>query len=535
MKNKNMLLLKALLLSTSRVNLYRYCKDKKKRKKIVGGFIGVGLLYLMLMAYCVAMCIGYGEYGLAGSMPGMCATMISALAFIFTFIKTNGYLFNFKEYDMLMSLPFKSGSVAACKFMYMYINSMPWYASISVSMLIGYGIYVKPAIYVYPLWIVLSLFLPLIPMLIASFLGFLIARIGSGFRHKTLIQTILTILLVLLIFAARFLIEDVFRNDKVEEIIEVTSGAMDSVSDIYLPAGWFSNAVNNQGISDILLLVGVSILLFAVVFLLVGRSYRSINSKLKSHAASKNFRMKAQKKNSIVKAVAFKEFKRMTGSTVYMTNGILGMVLATIAGVVALVFGYDKISEVMLKATPEGISIIRPAIPFAAYFLVGMYSTTASTPSLEGKNYWIVQSLPIEKKKLYQGKMLFNMCLSVPFMVFTILCFCITTRTPIIESALYLVLGIAMCAFSTAWGCVCGVKHIRLDWENEVEVIKQSSAVAIYMFPNMFAGMALGTLAVVLGTKVEHNLITLGFLLLVGVLAALSYRKVMRLSKKEIF
>ena len=82
---------------------------------------------------------------------------------------------------------------------------------------------------------------------------------------------------------------------------------------------------------------------------------------------------------------------------------------------------------------------------------------------------------------------------------------------------------------------MCGVKHIRLDWENEVEVIKQSSAVAIYMFPNMFAGMALGTLAVVLGTKVEHNLITLGFLLLAGVLAALSYRKVMRLSKKEIF
>ena len=535
MKNKNILLLKALLLSTSRINLYRYCKDKKKRHKIIGGLIGVGVLYLMLMTYCVLMCVGYGEYGLSASMPVMCATMISALSFIFTFLKTNGYLFNFKEYDMLMSLPFKSSSVAACKFMYMYVNSLPWYASISVSMLIGYGIYVKPAIYVYPLWIVLSLFLPLIPMLLASFLGFLIAKIGAGFRHKTLIQTVLTIMLVLLLFGARFLIEDMFRNDKVQEVIEVTSEAMDGVTDIYLPAGWFSNAVNNRGISDILLLTGVSILLFAVVFFFVGRSYRSINSKLKSHAASKNFKMKAQKKSSIVKAVAFKELKRLTGSTVYMTNGIMGMVLATIAGVVALVFGYDRLSELMLKATPEGISVIRPAIPFAAYFLVCMFSTTTSTPSLEGKNYWIVQSLPIEKKKLYQGKMLFNMYLSVPFMLFTILCFCIATHTPVIESALYVVLGIAMCAFTTAWGCVCGVKHIKLEWENEVEVVKQGAAVVIYMFPNMFAGMALGTLAVVAGTKVDHNLITAGFIVLVSVLAALSYRKVLRLSKKEIF
>jgi len=96
-KNKNILLLKALLLSTSRINLYRYCKDKKKRHKIIGGLIGVGVLYLMLMTYCVLMCVGYGEYGLSASMPVMCATMISALSFIFTFLKTNGYLLILKN------------------------------------------------------------------------------------------------------------------------------------------------------------------------------------------------------------------------------------------------------------------------------------------------------------------------------------------------------------------------------------------------------------------------------------------------------
>ena len=66
---------------------------------------------------------------------------------------------------------------------------------------------------------------------------------------------------------------------------------------------------------------------------------------------------------------------------------------------------------------------------------------------------------------------------------------------------------------------------MRLDWENEIEVIKQSSAVAIYMFPNMFIDMGLIVLTVYLGTKMNHNLILVIMIAAVSVLAGLSYRK----------
>ena len=160
-----------------------------------------------------------------------------------------------------------------------------------------------------------------------------------------------------------------------------------------------------------------------------------------------------------------------------------------------------------------------------------MVATTAITPSLEGKNYWIVQSLPISKKQLYHGKMLFNMYLTVPFAVFGTLCLCVSAKVPILTALLEIILMLALCAFSTAWGCVCGIKHMRLDWENEIEVIKQSSAVAIYMFPNMFATMALVVLVVILGMYMNLNLILLVLILIVSLLACLCYRKVMKLSK----
>ena len=98
---------------------------------------------------------------------------------------------------------------------------------------------------------------------------------------------------------------------------------------------------------------------------------------------------------------------------------------------------------------------------------------------------------------------------------------------------LYLILGLVLCAFSTAWGCVCGIRHLRLDWENEVEVIKQGSAVTIYLLPNMFAVMGLTVLMVFLGTRMDHRLLTLVMIVITAVLALLSYLRVLSLCRRE--
>jgi ABC-2 type transport system permease protein len=129
--------------------------------------------------------------------------------------------------------------------------------------------------------------------------------------------------------------------------------------------------------------------------------------------------------------------------------------------------------------------------------------------------------------------MLFNLMLTVPFMVFTTLCLCISAKAPPLDTILYLILGLALCAFSTAWGCVCGIRHMRLDWENEIEVIKQGAAVAIYMLPNMFVVMGLIVLVVFLGTRMDQRLVTLALTLIAAVLALLSYRRVMILSRRS--
>ena len=531
MKNKNLILLKTMLDSTSQWNAYKYGSDKKKKGKIIGNTIGVALLYMMLMSYCILTCIGYGKLGLTGVIPSICALTISMLALVFTFFKTNGYLFNFKEYDMLMSLPFKPKTIAGCKFLYMYVKTLPWYLSISVSMLIGYAIYADITVFTVIIWLLMALLVPVIPMLAASFLGYIIARISAGFKKNNIVQTVLTFLLVIFAFSLRFIIESVFRDDRVEEALETLADSVNGITDLYIPAKWFTKAVTDTDILSFLLLTVTTIVLFEVLFILVGRSYREINSKLKNHAASGDFKMSGSKQRSILNAIAFKELRRIMGSSICMIQLFTGELLALLIGILVLFIDFDDLISTVTQGAPVTSAMLHPSISLIVYFLIGMVSSTAATPSLEGKNYWIVKSLPIPEKTLYQGKMLFNMYLTVPVAVFTTAAICISAKTPLLMSLLSVVLSVMLCAFSTAWGCVCGVKHIKLEWENEIEVVKQGTAITLYLFPNMIATMVLIVLSVFLGMKLNGNLVIIILIFIVTLLTFMSYKKVVKLCR----
>jgi ABC-2 type transport system permease protein len=323
-----------------------------------------------------------------------------------------------------------------------------------------------------------------------------------------------------------------FENDQVGDVLEKASEMTGKAVRVYRPALWFSNAVTKGDFLAALLLIFVSMGFCAVLFVIVGNSYMNINSALKSHVAAGKYRVRKMKRRSVLMAIAFKEFRRMTGSTTYMVNGAMGELLSLILGLAALFIGFDRIAAIVTEGAPLDSVMLQPAIPFIVYFLLGMMATTVCSPSLEGKNYWIVQSLPIEKKTLYQGKMLFNMLLTLPFMVFATLCLCISAGVTVPGTLLYLALGAALCAFSTAWGCVCGIRFMRLDWENEVEVIKQGRAVVIYMFPNMIVAMGMVVLAVILGMRMDHRILTMIFIMAASLLAGLSYLRAMALAER---
>ena len=534
MKNKLLILLSAFFKSTSGINKLKYSHDRKVKAAVKGSIVGLSILYICLLGLCGAMAIGYGAVGLGPAIPALMVIVVSLLSFVFTILKASSFMFGFKEYDMIMSMPLSSKTIVSAKFLFMYIKSLPWIMCVSVAMLVGYGVFVKPPVYVYFLWIILSAVIPIAPSVLASALSSLVTGIGAASKHKKLVQTILSFAVIILAFASRFIIEALFKDNQAEVIFTNLSQITDKASSIYLPGKWFANAVSGFDILSIVLILGVSFVLYEIFFLLVSKFYRRINSRLKTSRTGKKFKMQALKTKSVVSSVAFKEFKRFTGSPLYITNMGFGEIAILAISVLMLILTPEKILGVFVhdETVSINLAILRPAIPIFVYFCVGMMSTTVCSPSLEGKNYWIVQSMPIRKLDLYNGKMLFNLYLTVPFTVVSTIFLCISFKAGVIDTVIYCLCGVMFCAFSTCWGMVCGLKFLKLDWENEVEVIKGGKASLVYMLPNMLITMILMVAVVLLGFFVNPTLVNIILALIAMLLAFISYMSVRRKALK---
>ena len=531
--NDQILLLKTMLTSTSNINVLKHSDDKKKRSMATGNIVGFSFIYLMLAIYIGGASFGMSYFGMAETVAALPATVIFALSFFMTFFKAHGILFGFKEYDMLMSMPFTVKSVVSSRFLFMYFENLKWTLILSFSSLIGFIIGGKPSFLTVLIWVILTFFLPIIPMLVAVAISALIGGIGAGFKHKNIVLSILTFILVIPMFFTRFFVEDVIKNNKIENVVTTSAGAFNNVVGYIPTAKWFSDAVNKHSIVAILLLVAISIAAYEIFFFIFAKFYKGINSKLsESHTSKAKVNDKDFKARSVVMSVCLKEAKRFTGSVAYMTNIGMGVVMSAVFGVAILFINVNKMVSSMagMEIDLSGVAAAL-VVPVLIYFFTGMVPSTACSMSLEGKNYWIIQSLPIKMMDVLKGKMLFNIFLFLPVGLFATAMSCISLKANFVEVVVAICYTVSVNLFSTVFGMLVGAKNMQLDWENEIQVIKQGKAVATYLLPNMMGTMLIGGGAVAIGIAFKILPITMGVMAAVYfLLTVLFYSKLKKLA-----
>lgn len=512
MKNEYIVLIKALLKSTSGINILKYGHDKKKKNRVIGTLVAKIILYILLALLGLFVSWGAGVVGLYSAVPRVFSIMIFMLSFMFTLLKSNSYLFGFKEYDMLLSMPFSERMVVFSKLFYMYIKNMPLVLVASISMLTGYIIFAKAGVVSVVFWIVLTFVMPIIPMVIASLLGSIVVRIGTHFKLKTIVQTILLLILMVISFSLNYIIEAIAKNFGVNEIAKITNNITDSIGKYLFSVKWFEKSISETSILYFMLLVLVSFAILCVFVIIVSKSYRKINSRLTSmqrkRAKKSNF---FTKKRNIVFSIAKKEFKSLLGSSVYMVNTSIGQLFTVIILLALLVFGPEKLIRFFIKDPSVNINfhLLISGIAFYIHFFIGMLPTTCISPSFEGKRFWIIKTLPISPMKDCYGKMLFNFLYSAPFSILCVLVFMLKVKATVFEIILSLILSLILCMYATVFGMLCGYKFRKLDWENEVEVVKQGASIFIYMFSNMFSILIFAVLATILTLFFESYVIML--------------------------
>ena len=134
--------------------------------------------------------------------------------------------------------------------------------------------------------------------------------------------------------------------------------------------------------------------------------------------------------------------------------------------------------------------------------------TTSSSISLEGKNLWIVKSIPVDPLKIFFSKI--NVNFWITFIPGVISIFIINYLFKLgISNLLLNILIISNYAFLVSiLGLIINLHFPYFDWKNEVRVIKQSLAV----FLSLTCGLAIGLVFLLCNLKLELIIIILLFI-----------------------
>ena len=136
-------------------------------------------------------------------------------------------------------------------------------------------------------------------------------------------------------------------------------------------------------------------------------------------------------------------------------------------------------------------------LPFILAFISISACPTHCTLSFEGKNFWILKSLPINGADLINGKIMSYIKLIIPFiLVHVIIVFLnIMSFSELNFIPVLVLIPIIYVFFSAVVGVLLDLKFPMFDWTSEEAVVKQKITTPISMVVNMLSvGVPVGLL-----------------------------------------
>ena len=519
MKNKSLLLLKIQLLGQ-----LRGTRAQRGKGLMAAAFVVLGIVFA---AYSFILAYGLGSIGLAHVVPSYGVAVIGIVTLFFTALKANGVLFAYRDYDMLMALPIKTDAVIASRFLTMYLMNLLFTVLIMLPMGVGYAVCVSPGALFYLIWGVGMLISPLIPTTVATLLGAAIIFLTSRFRHANILATILSIIcvcgVVVLSFGLGGLEEQGIEMTQLSGLGEMM---VDQINRLYPPAGLFERAVNTFDMGAFLIFSGVSVGWYLIFIKLVSIKYKSMNTGLMTYHTRSDYKLTSLRTSSPLMAVCKKEAKRFFTCPIYTMNMGIGVILMLLFAVACAVMGVEKI-ETMINM-PGMAAVIAKILPFLLTMLQCMSCTTSVSLSLEGRNLWILKSLPVKKEVVYNGKILFNLLLIIPAGLAASLILALRFPMTPLNTAMLFFMPAVSSIFVSVLGMYINIKLPNYEWTNEVEVVKQSFSAMAGIFGGMLIGL-IPMLIILILQGIFAEIFAIIILVGEGVLAYLLYRHVMKL------
>lgn len=466
-----------------------------------------GMFFSMALGMQVMIRLDYGWFYFI--VMGFAALFLGVFGSVFSTYST---LYLAKDNDLLLSMPIPIQDLIASRLISVYLMGLMYSGIVCIPALIVYFL-ITPFTFLRILGGLVWMFVvSVLAFVLSCLLGYVVAQVSTRLKRKNIVTVIISVIFLAIyyVFYARAMD---MMNILVKNVALYGQSIKDASYLIYLfgkmPEGHLESMIGY---------LAVSLLLVYAIWHILSHSFLKIATMTKTTTKT-NKNKTTFRQHSLFKALLLKEFGRFTSSANYMLNCGLNIFVMPIAGIALIIKSQEVMNVVKaLSQNVEGGLVVM--ICAGICLLASMNDMAAPATSLEGKNIWIVQSLPIEASLLVKAKACMQYILTALPVCFLSLCVIFAFRLSLLSSLVVLIFPQLYCLFTALFAAWIGMMRANLQWTNELYPIKQSLSVTICLFGGWAVSALIGFFYIYVG----HYLGMGVYLLLMAIiLLVLSY------------
>ena len=468
--------------------------QQSRQKKSKGMMVLFAVLYIYVAVVVAGMmCLLFSQlaqpYHIMGldwlyfAMAGLMALGLSVFGGVFT---TQSQLYDAKDNDLLLSMPIRPGMILMSRMIPLLLLNLLFVWLVMIPAAVMYAVLVQFSL--------VNLLIQLLGGIAVCFLSQAICcLLGWGLHlllskiNKSLASLIYMVVFLGVYFAVYSKAGNILNSMAAE-------GAMiaSTLESWVWPICALGRGCTGQW-AYFLAFVVICGALFGAAYWILAKTF------LKSAALRRSAKVRKldmdQKTATPAEAVIFKEWRHFLGSPVYLTNMGIGILMTAALGVAGVILR-GKLLGMLEEYAVMGLDL-RMFIPLIICgmlsFLACMNFVSAPSVSLEGKNLWILKSMPLSGWEILRAKLKFHCLLTMPAAVLAGLALSVCYGCGAVDILLCTLVPGILSLLCGLVGMVFGLKWARLDWLSEAYPCKQGAAVGITMFAMMGVPVVLGT------------------------------------------
>ena len=431
--------------------------------------------------------------------------------FLLSIFETKSELFDCKDNDLLLAMPIPEKALVISRTVVVLIFNYLIQTIVIAPAIVVYAIISHDALGVCGA-IIVSLFTPLLATALSSGVGYALAYFSKKIGKSTAITLVLSLGFLTLYFWGYSKLISGMENFLVGFTPESIPNNLKLLE--------FIGNASLLKIVPLISLALVCVVLSALTYFLISARYIKLAI---GNVGTKKVKYTAEKTDakSPLFALTAKELKKFFTSAVYMLNSGIGLIFTVVLSVF-LLLKKSMLAEIAVMLFGS-VDFLAPALAVALVLLSSMNTMSASALSLEGKNLWILKTVPVDENTVVLSKVLPQIIVTTPpVLLSSVLLIIASGASPIYWLFVILTPLVANAAFAFLGLCF-NILAPKFEFNNEAQPIKQSMAVFLTMITQTLLSIAAIAFTVFLlfkGYPLLSAVLGLLFFVIVAVVAA---------------